>query len=209
MNEIITSNFWATYYQELSMIISLSYLLGSIPFGLIIGKLAGLEDIRKSGSGNIGATNMLRVGGKKLGLAVLICDMAKGAIPVIATYILTTSQEFMMIAGLFALIGHLFPIWLKFKGGKGVATSLGIFFGFSPLLGAITCATWLISAIMFRISSLSALIATSIAPAIGSQLLGKDFAIFLFIIMILVWIKHHANIRRLYLKCEPKIGKSK
>ena len=213
MTEFMDIGFWSEYSIEIAAIISLSYLIGSIPWGLVVGKMAGLDDIRKSGSGNIGATNMLRLGGKKLGLITLILDMGKGALPVFLTYIMITSmtnpQPFMMIAGLSALLGHMFPIWLKFKGGKGVATTLGIYFGFSPVLGLLVCAFWLSSAIVYRISSLAALVAVSIAPAIGSYLFDKEFGVFCIVIMVLIWLKHHANVKRLCLKTEPKIGKSK
>ena len=183
------------------------YLLGSIPFGLVLSKMAGYGDIRKIGSGNIGATNVLRTGNKPLALATLVLDIGKGAIA--ASIILAfVNYNAALVAGLFALIGHCFPIWLKFKGGKGVATTLGTFIAIQPLLGLITCGIWLISALIFRISSLSALIAVGITPTIAHFLYGNaNLSGFCAAVAALVYIKHRENIKRLFEGQEPRIGK--
>jgi len=187
----------------------LGYLLGSIPFGLVLCKLFGYGDIRKIGSGNIGATNVLRTGNKPLALATLILDSGKGAIVVIIA-LAFFNYPAALLAGFFALLGHCFPIWLKFKGGKGVATTLGTLIAIQPILGGITCIIWFISALMFRISSLSALIAVGLTPLI-SHLLYNNTTLsgFCAFIAALVYIKHRDNIKRIFAGEEPKIGKKK
>lgn len=139
------------------------YLLGSLPFGLVLARLAGHGDIRKIGSGNIGATNVLRTGNKKLALATLILDSGKGAAAVLIIQSFA-GYHMALIAGLAAVIGHMFPVWLKFKGGKGVATALGMLLAAAPFAGLVSCAIWLATALITRISSLSALIAMLAAP---------------------------------------------
>jgi glycerol-3-phosphate acyltransferase PlsY len=183
------------------------YLLGSIPFGLILTRLAGFGDIRNIGSGNIGATNVLRTGNKKLALATLILDGGKGAVAVlVARYF---NPELAVYAGGAAFIGHLFPVWLKFKGGKGVATGLGVLLGLNWIVGVLACVTWLVVAFVFRYSSLSALLALALAPVYAIWL-GTPGQIVLGIgLAVLVWIRHHENIRRLLKGEEPKIGKKK
>ncbi len=185
------------------------YLLGSIPFGLILTSLGGYGDIRSIGSGNIGATNVLRTGNKKLALATLFLDSLKGAIAVgIALYFST--YEVAMVAGLWALIGHLFPLWLKFKGGKGVATALGILLALKPIIGIAACGVWLLVAAAFRYSSLAALTAIAAAPLLAYFLYhNPDLTGLCGIIATLVFIKHRANIRRLIERKEPKIGQKK
>lgn len=197
------------------------YLLGSIPFGLVLCKLAGLGDIRKIGSGNIGATNVLRTGNKPLALATLLLDGGKGAIAVLgvlAFHLLMMSADetislptiTMMLAGLGALIGHCYPVWLKFKGGKGVATTLGTLIALSPLLGVITCALWFLTAVAFRISSLSALVAVGFTPLIAHYLHDdSNFSGLCAAIVVLVYVKHRENIQRLFKGEEPKIGQGK
>lgn len=185
------------------------YLLGSIPFGLVLCKIFGYGDIRKIGSGNIGATNVLRTGNKPLALATLILDSGKGAIAVIIA-LAAINYHAALIAGFFALIGHCFPIWLKFKGGKGVATTLGTFLAIQPILGAIACLIWFIAALIFRISSLSALIAVGLTPIISHFLYGNaNLSGFCAFVAALVYIKHRENIKRLFAGTEPKIGKKK
>lgn len=187
----------------------LGYLLGSIPFGLVLSRMAGYGDIRKIGSGNIGATNVLRTGNKPLALATLILDSGKGAIAVIITLSLVNYNA-ALIAGFFALLGHCFPIWLNFKGGKGVATTLGTLIAIQPLLGAITCLIWFIAALIFRISSLSALIAVGFTPVISHFLYhNSNLSGFCAFVAALVYIKHRENIKRLFAGTEPKIGKKK
>ncbi len=183
------------------------YLLGSIPFGLVLTRLAGLGDIRQIGSGNIGATNVLRTGNKPLALAVLLLDSAKGAVAVLAAAELG-GAEAALAAGLGAVLGHLFPVWLGFKGGKGVATTLGTLLALAWPVGLIACATWLLAALIFRISSLAALIAIAVAPVVSYFHSGVALAGLTLVIAALVWVKHAANIRRLLDGTEPRIGKN-
>lgn len=187
--------------------IIIAYLIGSIPFGIVMTKVFNLGDLRDIGSGNIGATNVLRTGNKKAAAATLVFDMAKGAIAVILAR-MVFGEFGGLIAGFFAFLGHLFPIWLGFKGGKGVATFLGVVLAVSFPAGLIACATWLITAYMGRISSLSALTATLVTP-LWLLLLHSPYAAVLGIILtILIWIKHHENIARLLSGTESLIGKS-
>lgn len=180
------------------------YLLGSIPFGLILTRMAGLGDVRSIGSGNIGATNVLRTGNKKLAAATLILDMLKGTAAVLIAGIV--SPETAIIAGFGAFLGHVFPVWLKFKGGKGVATYLGILLGLFWQGALIFAAVWLIIAYATRFSSLAALVAATITP-IALYFIGVDQIAFLFLILTaIVFIKHRANIERLASGTEGKIG---
>jgi glycerol-3-phosphate acyltransferase PlsY len=181
------------------------YLLGSIPFGLILTRAAGGPDVRTIGSGNIGATNVLRTGRKGLAAATLICDALKGtlAVLVIARY---ASYEASLLAGFGAFIGHLFPIWLNFKGGKGVATYIGLLIGIYWPCAVIFCAIWLVAAVISRYSSLSALIASALTP-LAFWLLAQPQAAAWFVLMtVLLWITHRINIRRLLNGSEGKIG---
>lgn len=181
------------------------YLLGSIPFGLVLTRLAGLGDIRKIGSGNIGATNVLRTGNRPMALAVLLLDSGKGAIAVLIANALIGSTAG-ALAAVGAVLGHLFPIWLKFKGGKGVATTLGTLLALAWPVGLIACGTWLAMAIIFRISSLAALSAMVVAPVAAFILSGPHIALPVLLIAILVWWKHAANITRLAKGSEPRIS---
>ncbi|MBI1216636.1 MAG: glycerol-3-phosphate 1-O-acyltransferase PlsY [Alphaproteobacteria bacterium] len=180
------------------------YLSGSVPYGLILTRLAGMGDIRKEGSGNIGATNVLRLGGKKLGAVTLLLDALKGAVPVLVAKSL--HMDYAVMAGLGAFFGHLFPVWLKFKGGKGVATGLGIAFGFSWLLGLMLCGIWMLVAAISQYSSLSALVAFGLSPLVAMRLTGslQVTAVF-FVLAVIIWIRHHANIKRLAAGTEGKI----
>jgi glycerol-3-phosphate acyltransferase PlsY len=183
-----------------------AYLSGSVPYGLILSKLAGLGDIRKAGSGNIGATNVLRLGGKKLGAATLLLDMLKGFIPVlIAKHF---HMDYAVTAALGAFTGHLFPVWLKFKGGKGVATSIGVLSALAPLLGLAIVGTWLLVARLSKYSSLSALTAFGLAPIYAALVTRGDYQVVLvaLIISLVVWVRHHENIRRLAAGTEGKIN---
>jgi len=189
----------------------IGYLLGSIPFGLLLTRMAGLGDIRKIGSGNIGATNVLRTGNKGLALATLLLDGGKGAAAVlIARYF---EPDLAVIAGAAAFIGHLFPVWLKFKGGKGMATALGTLLALNWEVGVLCCLTWLLVALVFRYSSLSALLSIAMSP-VYAWFLGTTPEVWPQVYLslalaILVWIRHHENIRRLLKGQEPKIGRKK
>ena len=181
------------------------YLAGSIPFGLLLTKSFGLGDIRETGSGNIGATNVLRTGNKGVAAATLLADMAKGAIPVL----LCAAQfgpEPAMLAGLGAFLGHLFPIWLKFKGGKGVATYIGVLIGLYWPFALFFCGIWLVATLIFRISSLSALIAAASLPLIAATTGQKTLVFVIMLMSLLVFIKHKDNIKRLLRGEEAKIG---
>ena len=185
--------------------LALGYLLGSIPFGLLLTRAAGLGDIRKIGSGNIGATNVLRTGNKKLAAAVLVLDALKGFVPVMI------AQGFYgpmagALAALGAVLGHMFPVWLRFKGGKGYATTLGVLWGLAWPLGVIGCASWLVFAALFRYSSLATLTGVALSAAASWAMLDKRAACVVTLIGVLVWIRHHENIHRLLAGIEPKIG---
>ncbi len=188
---------------ELAALI-IGYLCGSIPFGLVLAKAAGLGDVRKIGSGNIGATNVLRTGNKKIAALTLLCDGMKGAIPVLLLGYFGNEQV-AIIAGLAALAGHIFPVWLKFRGGKGVATSIGVLTALYWQLGFLFIAVWLIVAFLFRISSLSALIASALSPVFAFMLGGRELAIPAVLIGATIWIMHRPNIIRLLKGQEPKI----
>jgi glycerol-3-phosphate acyltransferase PlsY len=184
------------------------YLLGSVPFGLLLTKAAGLGDIRAIGSGNIGATNVLRTGNKKLAAATLFLDGAKGSVAVlIAGYFYGADAA--LAAGLGAVLGHLFPVWLKFNGGKGVATTLGVWLALAWPIGLIAVAAWILTALVTRISSLSALLAIAATPIAAWLLIDARYGVVGILIAILVYIRHHENIRRLLNGTEPKIGKKK
>jgi glycerol-3-phosphate acyltransferase PlsY len=189
--------------------IVLGYLLGSIPFGLIITRLGGAGDIRQIGSGNIGATNVLRTGRKGLAAATLLLDGLKGAAAVLIAAnwsLLAQSHHAGLWAGLFAVIGHMFPVWLRFRGGKGVATGLGVALAACWPQGALMCLIWLIGAKVTKISSASALAAFVAAPFLAWIFAGPAHALLALIVTLLVLAKHHANIRRLLSGTEPRIG---
>jgi acyl phosphate:glycerol-3-phosphate acyltransferase len=185
----------------------LGYLLGSIPFGLLLTKAAGLGDIRGIGSGNIGATNVLRTGRKGLAGATVILDGLKGAAAILIAQAVLWDQDTALFAGLAAVLGHLFPIWLGFKGGKGVATGLGVLIAASWPVGLAACAAWLVVAGAARLSSLAALAAFAAAPVVA--LILGDFGLvkLAFTIAVLVFVRHQANIRRLLAGTEPRIGR--
>ncbi len=181
------------------------YLLGSIPFGLLLTRLAGLGDIRTIGSGNIGTTNVLRTGSKGLAALTLLCDAGKGIAAVLVAA--SWGQEYALLAGLFSVIGHNFPLWLRFHGGKGVATTLGVLLALAWPAGLITLATWLAVAVISRYSSLAALAAFAVAPAAMYALGGVNEALIAVVLAALGFARHHANIRRLIKGEEPRIGK--
>lgn len=181
------------------------YVIGSIPMGVIVARLFKLGDLRKIGSGNIGATNVLRTGNKLAAALTLIVDMAKGLIAVLI--FLRWGDLAAQAAGIGAVLGHCLPVWLWFRGGKGVATFIGVIFGFFWQAGILVCVTWLAVAALFRISSLSALAAAVSAP-VWLLLLGRPEAV-LAAAVLAAWLilRHHANIRRLLAGTEPRIGK--
>lgn len=191
--------------MNIFLVILFAYLIGSIPFGIIISKIMGLGNLRNIGSGNIGATNVLRTGNKLAAILTLIFDLLKGAIAVIITYYIfndTTAQ----IAALSSFLGHCFPIWLKFKGGKGVATFIGISLALYWPAGILICLTWVLTAFLSRVSSLSALI-SSLSSILWVWILGVPSAVFVMIVLtILIWYRHIENIKRIIKNTEPKIN---
>ena len=203
---------WPFYLSAL-----LGYLLGSVPFGLVLTRLAGFGDIRRIGSGNIGTTNVLRTGSKPLAAAVLVLDGGKGAAAVLLAGMF--GQDMAVLAGGAAMLGHCFPVWLGFKGGKGVATSLGTLLAIVWPVGALACLTWLMVARLFRYSSLAALCALALAPVYAWALSEwpvagtywadpqrMELAIF---IAVIVFLRHHQNIRRLVTGTESRIGETR
>jgi glycerol-3-phosphate acyltransferase PlsY len=185
-----------------------SYLLGSIPCGLLLTRVAGLGDIRSIGSGNIGATNVLRTGNKLVALLTLLGDFGKGLLAVLAVKALWPAEPMLpALAALAAVLGHLFPVWLRFKGGKGMATTLGILTALAWPVGLIAGLTWLATALLFRYSSLASLAATALAPAAMWYAATGLEAGAVLAIAILVWLRHHENIGRLLRGEEPRIGK--
>ena len=191
--------------NSLKLVAIIGYLLGSIPFGLIVTRMAGLGDIRKIGSGNIGATNVLRTGRTGLAAATLLLDGLKGAAAVLIG--MQMSPFGVLIGGIAAVIGHLFPVWLKFKGGKGVATGFGVLIAASPIAGLVAGAVWIAMAKLVKISSAAALTAFLAAPILVWLIDGRSDRIELsLIVAVLVWARHHANIRRLLAGTEPRIG---
>jgi len=185
---------------------ALAYLLGSIPFGIVITRALGLGDLRKIGSGNIGATNVLRTGNKGAALATLLLDAGKGGIAVLIARA-AAGEDAAQIAALFSFLGHLFPLWLGFKGGKGVATFLGTLLALCWPAGLAACATWAISAAITRISSLSALIAAALSPVWLAVLGYSELAGLAILLAALIFVRHSANIARLRAGTEPKITK--
>ncbi len=183
-----------------------AYLLGSIPFGLLLTKAAGLGDIRQIGSGSIGATNVLRTGRKFLAAGTLALDAAKGSLA-IKLGIILAPEHGMLVAGVAVLLGHMFPVWLGFKGGKGVATGLGVLLTAAPLVALGSAVTWLVLAFSVRISSVGGLGAALAAPVLVWLLRGTRDQIILAVICAgLIWWRHHANISRLLAGTEPRIG---
>ena len=183
------------------------YVLGSVPFGLLLTKAAGLGDIRNIGSGNIGATNVLRTGRKGLAAATLILDGGKGAVAVLLVRA-AAGNEAALLAGLAAVLGHLFPVWLNFKGGKGVAAALGVLIAAAWPVGLLACATWLAVAATVRMSSAASMAAVASAPLTAGFIFTDFNAVKLSLtIAVLVFVRHQANIRRLLAGTEPKIGR--
>lgn len=192
----------------LSLAAVLGYLLGSVPFGIVITRALGLGDLRAIGSGNIGATNVLRTGHKGAALATLVLDAAKGAVAVLIARA-AVGEDAAQVAGGMAFLGHLFPVWLGFKGGKGVATFLGTLLALAWPVGLAACATWAVAALVTRISSASALIAAAFS-GLWSLIFDRGDVLFLtFGLMVLVYIRHWPNLKRIKAGTEPKIGAKK
>jgi glycerol-3-phosphate acyltransferase PlsY len=186
----------------------LAYLLGSIPFGIVITRALGLGDLRQIGSGNIGATNVLRTGNKGAAFATLVLDAAKGGIAVlIARWLL--AEDAAQLAGLSAFLGHLFPIWLGFRGGKGVATFLGTLIALSWPVGLAACGTWLAAALLTRTSSVAALTAAASASLWLLWFNEGRILVLVILLTLLVYIRHSENLKRIKAGTEPKIGQKK
>jgi acyl phosphate:glycerol-3-phosphate acyltransferase len=183
----------------------LGYLLGSIPFGLIFTRAAGIGDIRRIGSGNIGATNVLRTGNKALAAATLLLDALKGAVAVFLAARLGSGDS-VFWAGTGAVLGHAFPVWLGFRGGKAVATSYGVLFAAAWPVGLCSGAVWLATAALFRISSLAALTSLALSPVFATVLARAPVVKLALVVAVLVFARHHSNIRRLITGTEPRIG---
>jgi|SRR5690554_1406382 len=189
----------------LLLVAALAYLLGSVPFGLVITRALGLGDLRAIGSGNIGATNVLRTGNRGAALATLLLDAGKGGIAVLLARA-ALGEDAAQVAALASFLGHLFPVWLGFRGGKGVATLLGTLLALAWPVGLLACATWAVTAAIWRISSLSALVASASVP-VWLVLLGRSGAVALALLLAaLVWQRHAANIARIRAGTEPRIG---
>ena len=188
--------------MELGIIILLSYLMGSIPFGFILTKLFLKKDIREIGSGNIGATNVLRTGNKIIGYITLSLDILKAIIPLLI--IKFNHPEFLFISALSIFLGHVFPLWLKFKGGKGVATYVGILFCINYILGFVFIICWLIIFIIYRYSSLSSLIASLTIPLYHFFIIDNNNYYFFIILFILIFFTHRENVKRLINNTESK-----
>ena len=188
--------------MKLELIIVVSYLLGSIPFGLIFTKIFIKKDIRNIGSGNIGATNVLRTGNKTIGYTTLVFDILKAVIPI--AFVKVYYIEYLYISSLSVFLGHVFPIWLKFKGGKGVATYLGILFCINIYLGLSFSIVWLISFFIFKYSSLSSLIGSFSIPIISFFILHNKIVFFFIIMFVLIIYTHRENIKRLLNQTESK-----
>jgi glycerol-3-phosphate acyltransferase PlsY len=186
-------------------VIFFSYLLGSIPFGILVSKVFGLGNLRDIGSGNIGATNVLRTGNKLAALITLILDGLKGVLVVVVARFI--SEDAAITASIFVIIGHIYPVWLRFSGGKGVATFIGAILALSFVTGLLVCFIWIIIALVFRYSSLSAIVSSASAP-IGIFLFYDNEALVVTLFMtVLIWYRHKDNIRRLIDGSEAKIGK--
>ena len=196
-----------TYTWPFLVAILLGYLLGSVPFGLVLTKLAGLGDIRDIGSGNIGTTNVLRTGNKALAAATLLLDGGKGAAAVLLAGI--WGPDMAVLAGAAAFLGHCFPVWLKFKGGKGMATFLGILLAIAWPVGIAGCLTWLVVALVFRFSSLATLAAALLSPLYAYYLADLQRAELAAFLALLIFVRHHQNIARLIKGQETKIGAKK
>lgn len=203
MPELVTGS------ATLVTIALLAYLLGAIPFGLIITRLMGLGDLRRMGSGNIGATNVLRTGHRGAALVTLLLDAGKGAAAVLAARGWTGAEDAAQIAALCAFLGHILPVWLNFRGGKGVATFLGALIALSWPVGVATCATWLVVALIGRMSSVAALLAAALSPIWLWVFDDGRMLALIVVLTILIYIRHAANLARIKAGTEPRIGEKR
>ena len=191
----------------IAIIAILSYLLGSIPFAYLLTRIAGLDDIRNVGSGNVGATNVLRTGHKGIAAATLILDAAKGAAPVLALIVWPVGHaDLGLMAGLAAILGHNFPVWLKFQGGKGFATTVGALLAIAWPVGLSYCVIWLVMLALFRFSSLATITALAITPVFAFAAADKKVSALVGLLAVLGIARHHANLRRLIRGTESKVG---
>ena len=195
---------WAHAWPYLACALALGYAVGAVPFGLLLTRLAGLGDVREIGSGNIGATNVLRTGSRPLAAATLLLDAGKGTAAVLLAA--RWGPDITIVAALGAFLGHLFPVWTGFRGGKGVATALGIMLALAWPAGLLACGIWLTVAAALRYSSLAALAALALAPVFMWQFGDPQRMEFTVLMAIAVWLRHAANIRRLLAGTEPRIG---
>jgi glycerol-3-phosphate acyltransferase PlsY len=202
MPEIVTSQ------GMLLLTAVLGYLLGSIPFGILVTRAMGLGDLRAIGSGNIGATNVLRTGNKAAALATLLLDGGKGAVAVLLARWLV-GEDAAQVAGLAAFLGHLFPVWLRFKGGKGVATFIGVLLALDWLVGVAVCVTWLLGAVVTRTSSIAALVAAAASGLFVLALTDGSLLLLTLVLTVLVYVRHSENLKRIKAGTEPKIGAKK
>ena len=186
----------------------LGYLLGSIPFGVLVTRAIGLGDLRQIGSGNIGATNVLRTGNKGAALATLLLDGGKGAVAVLLARALV-GEDAAQVAGLAAFLGHLYPVWLGFRGGKGVATFIGVLLALSWIVGLAVCLTWLLGAVVTRTSSVAALVAAAASGLFVLALTDGSLLILTLILTLLIYVRHSENLKRIKAGTEPKIGAKK
>ena len=189
----------------LLVIAILSYLAGSIPFGIVITRAMGLGDLRAIGSGNIGATNVLRTGNRGAAFLTLFLDAAKGGLAALAARAVA-GEDAAQIAGISAFLGHLWPVWLGFRGGKGISTFLGVLLALAWPAGLLTCAAWAATAALTRYSSLSGLVAAALSPAFAWATGRPDLVLLAIVLAILIFVRHHANISRLIAGTEPRIG---
>lgn len=202
MPEIVTSQ------GMLLLTAVLGYLLGSIPFGVVVTRVMGLGDLRQIGSGNIGATNVLRTGNKRAALATLLLDGGKGALAVlVARWLL--AEDAAQVAGLAAFLGHLFPVWLSFRGGKGVATFLGLLLALNWMVGAAVCLTWLVTAAIGRVSSIAALVAAASSGLWIALLTDGRLLLLSLVLTVLIYVRHAENLKRIKAGTEPRIGQKK
>jgi glycerol-3-phosphate acyltransferase PlsY len=200
MPEILTSP------VTLALVALVAYLLGSIPFGVVVTRAMGLDDVRQIGSGNIGATNVLRTGNKTAAAATLLLDGGKGAVAVLAVRALSLPGDAVQLAALCAFLGHLYPVWLGFKGGKGVATFLGLLLALSWPVGLAACATWAVTAALFRMSSMASLASAAFAGLWLFFLGDGRMLVLILVLTLLIYMRHWANIVRIKAGTEPRIG---